>query len=467
MLRPMSRCVVLLVFAAAGLSAQVARPLTANMPYADAKPILEALHDNLPSELRDRTPQELESAWSGWVARRDLAIRARLEQGDEDSLFNFLLYGTTFTKQPRALNDSAKLGGRDRAGEILRGRIGDMVTGIASPQANERLQFARRLVERRGIDPTTAEGKAQVRRFLLDTMRRVVGETGGYLRTLQSAKSLPDPHAEFVERSSLFRSRGLSSDTSLLPDFAVDRALAALEGTGKLGADSVRRVAIVGPGLDFTDKAEGYDFYPPQTIQPFAVIDSLVRLGLAIPEALRVTTFDLSPRVNQHLEAARRRAIAGAPYVLQLPRDVEAGWRPDLVAYWQRFGDRIGQETTAVAAPPGAAGVQVRAVRVRPSVVLAIAAQDLNIVLQRRQPPAEDERFDLVIATNIFVYYDPFEQSLALANAAEMIRPGGILLTNNALLELPQTPMRQAGDTTVVYSGRPDDNDHIVWYQRQ
>ena len=33
MLRPMSRCVVLLVLTAAGLSAQVARPLTANMPY--------------------------------------------------------------------------------------------------------------------------------------------------------------------------------------------------------------------------------------------------------------------------------------------------------------------------------------------------------------------------------------------------------------------------------------------------
>src|SRR6185436_17456328 len=98
---------------------------------------------------------------------------------------------------------------------------------------------------------------------------------------------------------------------------------------------------------------------------------------------------------------------------------------------------------------------------------LAIVAEDLNIVLQRREPPAEDERFDLVIATNIFVYYDPFEQSLALANAAKMIRPGGILLTNNALSELPQTPMRQAGDTTVVYSGRPDDSDHIVWYRRQ
>ena len=65
----------------------------------------------------------------------------------------------------------------------------------------------------------------------------------------------------------------------------------------------VHRVAIVGPGLDFTDKAEGYDFYPVQTIQPFALADSLMRVQLAAPD-LTISTFDLSPRVNAHLSAA-------------------------------------------------------------------------------------------------------------------------------------------------------------------
>ena len=43
-------------------------------------------------------------------------------------------------------------------------------------------------------------------------------------------------------------------------------------------AGSVDRVGVIGPGLDFTDKAEGYDFYPPQITQPFSVIDSLRRV---------------------------------------------------------------------------------------------------------------------------------------------------------------------------------------------
>jgi SAM-dependent methyltransferase len=295
----------------------------------------------------------------------------------------------------------------------------------------------------------------------------VVGEVDGYVRTLQLARSLADPNAELAVRSKLFRDRGLSSDTSLLPDFAVEQALAALASNGTFGGGDVRRVAVVGPGLDFTDKAEGYDFYPQQTIQPFSVIDSLLRLGLAKADRLRLTTFDLSPRINQHLEAARRRAREGGTYVMELPRDVDAGWRPELVAYWRRFGDRIGEETAAMAPPAGAANVQVRAVRVRPAIVLGVVAEDLNIVLQRRERLAADERFDLIVATNIFVYYDAFEQSLALANVAAMLRPGGILLSNNALLELPSTPMKHAGAMTVVYSERTDDNDHIVWYVRQ
>jgi len=80
---------------------------------------------------------------------------------------------------------------------------------------------------------------------------------------------------------------------------------------------------------------------------------------------------------------------------------------------------------------------------------------------------ASAERFDLIIATNILVYYDNFEQSLALLNVERMLRPGGFLLSNNALLELPFMRVRSLDYLTVVYSDRPDDGDHIIWYQRQ
>jgi len=56
-----------------------------------------------------------------------------------------------------------------------------------------------------------------------------------------------------------------------------------MKARGLLKAGAVMRVGIIGPGLDFTDKQEGFDFYPIQTVQPFAVMDSLLRLSLATP----------------------------------------------------------------------------------------------------------------------------------------------------------------------------------------
>src|SRR5207244_8364455 len=114
--------------------------------------------------------------------------------------------------------------------------------------------------------------------------------------------------------------RDYSSHTILSPDRGIKQSLSVHMHNGLVAAGGVHRVSIVGPGLDFADKRQGYDFYPIQTIQPFAVIDSLIRLGLASPGQIRATTFDVSPRVNHHLEAARQRAGEGGAYVLNLPQ---------------------------------------------------------------------------------------------------------------------------------------------------
>jgi hypothetical protein len=74
----------------------------------------------------------------------------------------------------------------------------------------------------------------------------------------------------------------------------------------------------------------------------------------------------------------------------------------------------------------------------------------------------------LIVATNILLYYDVFEQSLALANIAKMLRPGGLFLTNDRLLELPAAPVRSAGELEVTYMKLPDSSakgDRLGWYQ--
>jgi SAM-dependent methyltransferase len=269
----------------------------------------------------------------------------------------------------------------------------------------------------------------------------------------------------------MYRDRGLSSDTKLTADFALDKAIAAITSSGQLAPQSVRRIAVVGPGLDFTDKAEGYDFYPLQTIQPFAIVDSVIRLGLARPEDLDVTTFDLSPRVNRHLEAARQRAQAGESYLLQLPLvtgDPKHQWDPDLVGYWKRFGDRIGEEAAPMPSPAVGAEVRVRAVRVRPAVTLSIHPIDLDNIVERLEPPrlpGSDQRFDLIVATNVLVYYDAFDQALALSNVARMLRPGGFFVTNYAVSPGPE--FDPSAIVTPVFFDKQQNGDTMFCYRRR
>ncbi|MBI2220076.1 MAG: methyltransferase domain-containing protein [Acidobacteria bacterium] len=442
------------------------------IPYTDAKPILEALRrDVLPADLGATPAAARESTWAAWVSRRDSAIRARLARGDEDSIVNLLLYGTSFTTRPRATERdlSAIALARGDVRPVVSSRVEDFVAALRAPGTNERVQFAREVVEARGMNPDSAAGREQIRRFLYDSLTRVAGEVAGFTRAQPSLSTAARAGAALRERSTMFRDRGLSSDTSIYVNLGLDQALAAITSKSLLAPGGVRRVGIVGPGLDFTDKHDGYDFYPEQSIQPFAVADSLLRLGLAAP-GLRVTTFDVSRRINRHLAAARQRAPAGRRYVLHVPRDMDLPWSTTLVNYWERFGDRVGEPAKPLAAPPGVGHVQVRAVSVRPEIVRSLDPHDLNIVLQRLEPLAVDERFDLIIATDVLVYYDVFEQSLALANIARMLRPGGLFLSNTIVFELPAVPLESIAYTDVIYMRLPDGSergDRIVWYRRQ
>jgi SAM-dependent methyltransferase len=414
-------------------------------------------------------PQISAKDWPGWVAKRDAEIRARLARGDEDSLVYLWLYGTAFTKQPRATAEyiaGLKAPGSGEA--LLIDRLDDLVSAMAAPGANERLQFARRFLAGKGINVATAAGRMKAREFLVNARERVVAENAAFRKAAEDARRSADAGAAQSAYATLFRDRGLSSDTRLAASFAIDAALAALAQAKALPAGAVHRAAIVGPGLDFTDKAEGYDFYPQQTIQPFALIDSLLRLDLARADRIRLTTYDLSPRVNAHLAAAIARAAKGAGYSLQLPQsagDAAHEWTKDLLGYWETFGARIGRDARPAPLPPGLTGVRVRSVLVDPAVVTAITPRDLNIILQREPLPAAD-RFDLIVATNVLVYYDAFEQALALSNVASMLKPGGLFLTNYAIA--PSAQMEALPElTTRVFFDAQGNGDSVYCYRRR
>jgi hypothetical protein len=468
------------------LGAVLARPSpkhVVNVSYQMARDILDTLDDELPAEMKNQAPAARKAAFLLWLTRHDQEMRDRLKRGEEDTLVNFLVFGTSFTTQPRLTarefaslpfgSDPSQLSpGTSREAAITLGRVDDLLRGLANPGQNERLLFLAKLLETKGYHPGNAEGtqldpseQRQLKAYVLANCARVIREQEGFQREFDEATQLKDRTEDFAQRSKLYRSRGLSYDTSLLPNMAIEESLKALKARGLLATGSVHRAAVIGPGLDFTDKIGGYDFYPQQTIQCFALVDTLFRLGLARKGQLEVTTFDVNQRVNDHLRHARRIAQRGHPYVLQLPLHSQIPWKPATTRYWQQFGDQIGTPVEPIRAPALSESLETRAVRIPPAIVSMITPMDLDIVSQHVDVPAP-EGFDLIIATNVFLYYGLFEQLLALVNTQSMLRPGGFLLSNNSLPVLSSSEMRAVDYVSTVYSDVPDDGDVIAWYQR-
>jgi hypothetical protein len=394
-------------------------------------------------------------AWDAWVRNEDREVRARIDRGVEDSISNLVLYGTTFTKLPRLSSPESAVNAAGELVEPARERVRAAAAALARPSANERHQFARDFLLRHGIDPD------KLGSVLASNLTRFALEQRDYQERLRAAHAQGDPGAELFVRSTLFDTRGLSVDTSLLPNYALEDTLRAMMRKGALAPGSIRSIAVIGPGLDFTDKRDGYDFYPLQTIQPFAVLEAVLRLDLGRPDTLRLTTLDLNSAVNSHLDRAVKRARAGTPYVIQLPRDLSADWTPQAVSYWEHFGELLGSAAPAAPAPKG---LVVRAIAVQPKYALLIEPPlDLDIVAQ----VLDGRRFDLVVATNILVYYDRFHQALAMASIAEMMNPSGVFLSNTVLPAQRPAGLEYLGRRSLSYSLSGSYGDDVVVYRRK
>jgi SAM-dependent methyltransferase len=430
------------------------------LSLSEAHPVLEGFAGELPAGL-DAAPSV--AAWLSWEAAHDQEIRSRLKRGDADSIVNLVLFGTSFTARPRLTSQQTETaeGDSEAVGRLILGRIQDFARAVLDPGRNQRLQFVAAWLKEAGIDSSDPAADKRIAVVLLENTRRVLREQSAYSHAIEATKKAGDPGGLFVARSSLYHDRGLSLDTSFRPNYAIERTLSEIKSAG---VPLIRRAAVIGPGLDFTDKRGGYDFYPIQTLQPFALVDSLRRLRMVETFGPSVEIVDLSARVLDHVRRAVAQAGKGSAYTVQVPLDGETRWLPETQDYWRRFGSVIGSNAQALNPPPGVEA-HMRAIRIRPDVVRLLGAADLNVVVQHLPLP-DDRKLDLMIATNVMVYYEPFEQALALQNIAGMLRKGGLLLTNNALPEVKGVPMRPVGGTSVAYSADPDDGDHVLWYKR-
>jgi len=273
---------------------------------------------------------------------------------------------------------------------------------------------------------------------------------------------------EFVSRgpevSKLYGTRGLSTDTAIEAGYAVHAGLGVLKGLDP--SWRVRRVLIIGPGMDLAPRTGMIEEGPPESYQPWAVLDALLALDLSRLDDLDIVAADINPRVVQHLARSDR-----TPPVLTLVTGLKEGpalrLSSDYREYFAALGTRIGriENTQDSAGDRPAKRVRVDA---RSSSVLD--AHSLNVVTDR----LTGEPFDLVIATNVLVYFQPLELTLALANISSMLRPGGALLHNEvrpgfaedaARVGLTLEQSRQVVIATV--SGAPPLADTVFVYRRQ
>src|SRR5687768_15870596 len=230
------------------------QPRTSNyITLADVRPLLAPLAASLPPDLPPLSGPQANDRWLTWIANHDRTIRQRLGEGDEDTILNWLLLGQSFTSlRPVRLSANASEAAVANATKLIGARVDALIQALESPRGDERRLFARAYLEGRGLRFGARSGQAAARNYLLQALQRMFQAARG---------QQPSARAATVTPTSPFERRGLSLDTTIQPNFAVERSLLNLKMRGLISAGNVRRVALVGPGLDFADKNTGFDFY--------------------------------------------------------------------------------------------------------------------------------------------------------------------------------------------------------------
>src|SRR6201984_3521523 len=228
-------------------------------------------------------------AWDRWIREQDREVRSRIDRGGEDSISNLILYGTSYTDLPRFENAESAVTAEGSLSEGARARVHALAEAAGTATANERIRIVQSFLKRKRIAADHAED------FLRQNLQRFAEEQRSYEKELNEAENSRDRDQKNLTRGTLSQSRGLSADPSLLVNYALEDTLRTLLDKGVIGEGKICRIAIIGPGLDFTNKHNGYDFYPLQTIQPFAVMESVLRLKLGRPGDVAVVAMDLNP----------------------------------------------------------------------------------------------------------------------------------------------------------------------------
>jgi SAM-dependent methyltransferase len=334
--------------------------------------------------------------------------QARMREGDLDHLVYYVLQSSSFTRLPaiEPAESAAQFAAAHAIPAPARSRIRAFVSALNHAGSNIRLSYFRDLLSEERFDAASAEAflsgeYARAMRFLYEK------EFAGKDRT---------PLAE----GALYQARGLSTDTSVDAGFVVYLALGALRQLEP--GRRIQRVLVIGPGLDLAPRTGLVETGPPQSYQPFAVMDALFRTALSDPATLRVSALDINPRVVDWL-----RNVHGTAPHLALHSGITETERVRLTDDYRAYFASLGETIGAIRPMRGAGGSTpiAKILQLSTSVTAAVDAALADITVERL-----DDRYDLIVVTNVFPYLSDPELLLALGNVVRMLKPGGVLLHN-------------------------------------
>jgi hypothetical protein len=412
-----------LSFSAAIVSLLLAAVVAVDAQRTASRPIawddLTALHGYLQKQGLGAT------TFASFVDRTRAQNERRVREGDLDHLVFYLLQSNEIAMPPiePALSAKALVDGMAEASRqaFLRGEAAPL--GAIPRSADERIARGLAMLEGDVAGPRHDYFRGLVRSVFPEPGERLTGVRREYLRAMRFVYE-KEFVAQRAERpadavAALYRARGLSTDTAVEAGFVVSEGLGIAAGLDR--ARRIRRVLIVGPGLDLAPRTSFNQSGPPQSYQPWAVMDALLALTLSASDTLTIVGADINPRVVRHLQRDRDN-----PPRLRLETEIRdadgVALRPDFREYFTRLGAAIGT--------PGNVEIRdgrlTKTVQVKAENARALDGAPLDIVTERLQAPP----FDLIVATNILPYFDDTQLALALSNISAMLTPGGLFLHN-------------------------------------
>jgi hypothetical protein len=291
----------------------------------------------------------------------------RERDGENDHLIFYVLQSKEFTKAAR-IEPALSAKQYLETGAIPRPAETRLEQFAAAAPNTERLAYFGALLPRK--DP-------------LEYLRKE------YARSMRSLYT-----KEFEAKPHYYESRGHSTDTQVTANYALWTALSVLKASQP--GLKLQRVLIVGPGLDFAPRTGLVDRYPPQSYQPYALAQTLRDLDFS--ETPQIECVDINDRVIRFIRDFPHRPKLHLEFLVP-PGD------PEYENWARNLKSKLASVPRAVAE--------------------AVTTHKLNIITQRL-----GSKYDLVVATNVLVYFNDTELILAIANIESMMHDGGYFIHN-------------------------------------